>query len=581
MKLPDRPTRRDLRLASGLVLFTYVTLHLVDHALGLISIDVAESALALAVALWHSLPGTLLLYGAAALHVGLALGAIYERRSLRMAALNGLRIVLGLWLPVLLIAHFTGTRYAFERYGLASDYTRVVSALWAGDAQGRQLALLAPGWLHGCLGLRFAFGTRPLYRRSLPLLFGAALLLPVLAGLGFLSMGRQLADLEARHATPLAAATPLAPQRAADLARTRENLLALYFGAIGLVLVAREARAMVERQRGSVLTIRYPQRTARVPRGWSVLEASRSHGIAHMSLCGGRARCSTCRVRVGEGAAHCPPPEADERRTLERMHAPDDVRLACQLRPQGDIAVQPLLTVPRPATGGLGGIAAAAFEAALPTTTEREVAILVGDLRRSLLASHAHRSAHDRVYALNLFCEAVGDAVADCGGTSCGFIAGHAPLALFGLHGGELGAACRQAIAAAGRIERAVHALNARLAQDLGAQGELSLALHAGPVVVAGIGPRGAKGPSALGSAVDAVRQMRDIARAEGIGCVASAALLDAVAIAIAPDAWRDLEVDGDDGRYALRVCAGDSASQCLAAADAGKRPAAAAAPAA
>jgi class 3 adenylate cyclase len=121
-----------------------------------------------------------------------------------------------------------------------------------------------------------------------------------------------------------------------------------------------------------------------------------------------------------------------------------------------------------------------------------------------------------------------------------------------------------------------VHALNARLAQDLGAQGELSLALHAGPVVVAGIGPRGAKGLSALGSAVDAARQMHDIARTEGIGCVASAALLDAAAIAIAPDAWRELDVDGDDGRYALRVCGGDSSSQCLAAADAGRRPAAA-----
>ena len=565
MKLLDRPTRRDLRLASGLVLFSYVTLHLIDHALGLISIDVAEAALALAVAVWHSLPGTLLLYGAAALHVGLALVSIHERRTLRMAPLNALRIVLGLWLPVLLIAHFTGTRYAFERHGLASDYARVVSALWAGDAQGRQLVLLAPGWIHGCLGLRFAFGTRPLYRRGVMLLFGAALLLPVLAGLGFLSMGRQLAQLEARQAAPLVA-TPLAPQRAAQLARTRDNLLACYFGAIALVLVAREARSMIERRRSSVLTIRYPQRTVRVPRGWTVLEASRSHDIAHMSLCGGRARCSTCRVRVVEGAAHCPPPEADERRTLERMHAPDDVRLACQLRPQGDIAVLPLLAVPRPMAGGLGGIAAAAFATPAPTS-EHEAAILVADLRRSVHASHAHRSAHDRVYALNLFCEAVGDAVAAGGGTACGFAAGHAPIAVFGLHGGELGAACRQAIAAAGRIERAVAALNARLAQDLGAQGELSLVLHAGPVVVGGIGARGAQTLSALGDAVDAARQMRDLARAEGYGGVVSSALLDAAGIDAAGAAWRELMVDGaDDGPCTLPVRTGDSLSPCLTA---------------
>ena len=47
--LARRPTPRDIRLASGLVLFVYVTSHLVNHALGLISIDAAERGLALGV----------------------------------------------------------------------------------------------------------------------------------------------------------------------------------------------------------------------------------------------------------------------------------------------------------------------------------------------------------------------------------------------------------------------------------------------------------------------------------------------------------------------------------------------------
>ena len=56
-------TRRDVRLATGLVLFTYVTFHFIDHALGLFSVAVAEPALKLAVDVWQSVPGTLLLYG--------------------------------------------------------------------------------------------------------------------------------------------------------------------------------------------------------------------------------------------------------------------------------------------------------------------------------------------------------------------------------------------------------------------------------------------------------------------------------------------------------------------------------------
>src|SRR6202162_5716217 len=195
-----RMTRRDLRLGSGLVLFAYVTAHLANHALGLVSVNVAEAGLRVAVAFWHSLPGTVLLYSAAGIHLALAMGAVYERRTLRMPAPEALRIALGFGIPLLLIGHLASTRFAFELYGLRSDYARIVGALWTSDGEGRQLALLAPGWLHGCFGLNFAFGRRPLYQRTRPLLFGAALLLPVLAALGFLAMGRELAVLGANRA---------------------------------------------------------------------------------------------------------------------------------------------------------------------------------------------------------------------------------------------------------------------------------------------------------------------------------------------------------------------------------------------
>src|SRR5438128_2685481 len=194
MPLPFLPayrmTRRDLRLGSGLVLFVYITSHLANHALGLVSVKVAEAGLRVAVAFWHSALGTLLLYGAAAIHFALAIVAIYARRTLRLPPLEALRIGLGFGIPLLLIAHLTSTRVAFELYGLRADYARIVWALWTSDGEGRQLALLAPGWLHGCFGLNLAFRRHRLYRRLRPVLFAAALLLPVLAALAFLAMGR-------------------------------------------------------------------------------------------------------------------------------------------------------------------------------------------------------------------------------------------------------------------------------------------------------------------------------------------------------------------------------------------------------
>ena len=79
----------------------------------------------------------------------------------------------------------------------------------------------------------------------------------------------------------------------AFLQQVREDLLGIYLLAIAAVFAARAIRAGVERRFRTLVSIEYPQRTVRVPRGWTVLEASRSHHLAHVALCGGRARCST------------------------------------------------------------------------------------------------------------------------------------------------------------------------------------------------------------------------------------------------------------------------------------------------
>src|SRR4051812_4210238 len=97
--------RRSLRLASGLVLFTYITAHLINHALGLVSLKTAEAALEFAVEVWSSPLGTVLLYGAFAIHFVLALWSVYERRTFRLPPLELLRIALGFTLPIMLIGH--------------------------------------------------------------------------------------------------------------------------------------------------------------------------------------------------------------------------------------------------------------------------------------------------------------------------------------------------------------------------------------------------------------------------------------------------------------------------------------------
>jgi hypothetical protein len=141
---------RDLRMISGIVMLCYLASHLANHALGLVSLDAAEVALRGAVQFWGNPLVTVTLYGAAGVHVALAIVSVYERRTFRLPALELLRIALGLWLPVMLIGHAITTRLEYELVGAPSTYTRIVSDLWARDGEWQHMGLLAPGRLqHG------------------------------------------------------------------------------------------------------------------------------------------------------------------------------------------------------------------------------------------------------------------------------------------------------------------------------------------------------------------------------------------------------------------------------------------------
>ncbi|MEO5793991.1 MAG: hypothetical protein ABIP34_02870 [Rhodoferax sp.] len=90
------PTSRALRLGSGVVLGVYVASHLFNHALGLVSLDAAEQGVRVALVVWHSALGILLLYSAFAVHLVLAMLGLYQRPTLRLPAVELLRIGAGL-----------------------------------------------------------------------------------------------------------------------------------------------------------------------------------------------------------------------------------------------------------------------------------------------------------------------------------------------------------------------------------------------------------------------------------------------------------------------------------------------------
>ena len=239
-----------LRLASGQVLWTYIAFHFVNHALGLVSLDAADGALRVAAAVWQSWPGTLLLYGAFGAHLTLALLGLHQRHTLKLPPLELLHIAFGLTIPLLLIGHVVATRVAFSWYGEAAQYHRVVASLAREGNTGWQLALLAPGWLHGCMGLDVAFRHRAWYWRWRACLIGGAIALPLLAAAGYWSM---LSDVRALGL--VSASLPLDAARRASLGALRANLLTGYFGLLALVVVSRGWRVWRAARTGATIDV--------------------------------------------------------------------------------------------------------------------------------------------------------------------------------------------------------------------------------------------------------------------------------------------------------------------------------------
>jgi adenylate cyclase len=238
---------RRLRLLTGVILFAYILTHLLNHALGLIGLSTAERALSIAKVVWYSTAGTTLLYGAAACHVLLALRTIYLRPHWRLPLIEYVRLSAGFSLPLLLIGHIVTTRVAFSVYGANAQYSSVVATLISSGTEGWQLALLAPGWLHGCLGLWISFARLRPGRGPTWAFFIFVALIPCLAAAGFFSMRSELlAQPPTVSAEASASSSPIARE---DLEFRRKAALGIYLFVIAGVFLAGPARRALTRDR--------------------------------------------------------------------------------------------------------------------------------------------------------------------------------------------------------------------------------------------------------------------------------------------------------------------------------------------
>lgn len=555
------PTLVQIRLWTGLIVGVYATLHLINHALGLASPETQESARPYIMWFWHTWLGLVLLYGALIAHTLLALHGLLRRRHYRMPRWEAVQIVISLAIPYLLVVHIVNTRGTRVLAGIDIDYTYETSMLWIDPwTRLRQVILVLLVWGHFAMGLHFWLRIYPWYRRAFVPMVMAYVLIPAGALLAFAQVGT---DMTARAREDPAwfdalkkRGIPADPDRARLRAQLRQWSGPAWLGLVALLggfVVFRHWRTCRR-----TFTVTYPDdERIKAPCGMSILEVSRMVGRPHMSVCGGRARCTTCRVLVLKGASELPSPNADEQRALERINAPRELRLACQTRPTADVSVQLLmkndfgLTVPgMDRAGGRGGP---------EFGQEREVTVLFVDLRGSTRIAEK-RLPYDVVFLLNHFLEEMSAAVEANSGFYSNFT-GDGLMALFGLQAGPDHGA-RAAIGCAASMLERLEMINDRLINEIDAPLTVGIGIHTGVAIIGRMGPPKSPFVTALGDTVNTAARLEALTKELGSPVAVSVATLDAAGMPHPP--LCDVELRGRSARLKVASMDQDAVQELL-----------------
>jgi len=503
-----RAVRARLRLVSALVMLSFVVCHLVSHITLLISFPVANRTLTMLMAPWRTDVGTAMLLTAALVHYINALWSIYERRYLRLSTWEWWQLGLGLCIPPLLMIHVLGTRVAEEFLAVNSDYVEVLVLHWLGSEPRYvwiQTATVLTVWVHASIGMHFWLRTKPWYPSARAPLAAVAILIPTLALAGYVSAGNQIVR-EAEEPGYVRSVLDEANFTSADGAvihRLAYIGFATHFALVGLTFAAVWGRRLVYRLRRPPTLTHSSGRTMPILPGATVLETLRENGIPHASVCGGRARCTTCRVMVTRGLAELSAPAMLEAKALARIEAPPGLRLACQIRPTADLTVMPLL--PADATpaqcsvrGGLEG-------------SERLITMVFVDLRGSTTLGEA-KLPYDVLFILNQFFQEMTKALDATNGHYSQFT-GDGLLALYGLNARDPTTGPAEALRGAREMLARLDQLNRRLAGELTQPLRIGIGMHFAEAIVGSMGPPRSQIITAIGDAVNTAARLEGLTK--------------------------------------------------------------------
>lgn len=535
------------RLGSGIILALYVVQHLINHAFGIVSIETAETYRKTVGAVFQSAPGLLLLYGALLFHATIALRFIYRRSSLRMSFWQWLQLLLGLSILPLVVGHAVASR-GFDQLGnIDPNYYYVITSLLLKPVFLVKLIFLIPIiWIHMVIGLHFWLRVKAGYHRFVPYAYALVVLIPALAYVGLFSMLQQAGTWvdDQQRLDQIYAASIAMPSSDVEFLRGLETQAWIVMAALLiLTLVARQLRLWLQARQGTYRITHTDGSKVRALNGVSLLEALRNARIPHASVCGGRGRCTTCRVHVNSGLAELDPPNELELRALTRIKACKEIRLACQLHPKADLAITPLVMANQ-------SLSATLHSGGVQGHEEYVVAMFV-DMRGSTNLGE-RVLAYDVVFILNRFFTELSSALTASHGHYAQF-AGDGLMALYGLDPARKSRACADALAGAHEMFRRIENLNQQLQREFGETVQVGIGIHGGEAIVGTMGPPKTPLLTAVGDNINIAARLEAQTKVLGCDLIVSVQTLATASIDYSMGQVQEIEVRGRDNH--VKVC--------------------------
>ena len=502
---------RRSRTISGCILFFYVFTHLLNHSLGLISLDTMEQGRAIFLRFWRHDVLFYVLYGALSIHFLLGVYALARRRSFRMSRKEWIRNSCAVLIPFFLASHLSITLWGSRFLGLNDSYAFMIISTYIFDPFGYIILglMLMLVWTHGSIGIIGLIEFREFYSKRRGLFQGLILGLPLIAYGGYIRASIELS--EASQSNPITILELISNSN--FTAEIGEKIVSLsdllqflvYPILLSLFVAFYFIRNLLEKRFNSI-QVQYTDGTnINVSRGSSLLEASHKAGRYHESVCGGRGRCTTCRVRVTSSLGELPKPNKIEQSVINRLNFDQSLRLACQLRPETDIEINPLIKLVNhdkqnlrfSNQENLSGI-------------EKETVIMFCDLRGFTRLSDG-KMPFDVVFILNKYFKLVTDAVEENKGRIDKFI-GDGVMAIFDKDT-TISKNCKNALKGAAMITTYLNELNDELSTDDIEPLRLGIGIHSGNAIIGKMGYGEASTDTAIGDTVNIASRLEQLTK--------------------------------------------------------------------